>query len=134
MEHISGIFRQQLQISSLEDKIALDNPVRFIEAFVEYISLEALGFTVQTIKSEMRPSFNAKLFLKIYVYGYLSGLRSSRKLKKECVLNIELQWLLIDICPNYHSISDFRKQNPADLRKQQALSLKPAALPQTTGN
>lgn len=71
MEHISGISRQQLQINSLEDKIALDNPVRFIEAFVEYISLEALGFTVQTIKSEVRPSFNAKLFLKIYLYGYL---------------------------------------------------------------
>ncbi|SHG53987.1 hypothetical protein SAMN05444372_10716 [Flavobacterium micromati] len=52
MQHISGISRQQLQISTLEDKIALDNPVRFIEAFVEHISLEALGFSVQTIKSE----------------------------------------------------------------------------------
>ena len=47
MQHIAGLSRQQLQISSLDDKIALDNPVRFIEAFVEYISLEALGFTVQ---------------------------------------------------------------------------------------
>ena len=51
MQHISGISRQQLQISSLEDKIALENPVRFVEAFVENISLESLGFTVQTIKS-----------------------------------------------------------------------------------
>ena len=117
MQHITGLSRQQLQISSLEDKIALDNPVRFIEAFVEYISLEALGFMVQTIKSEGRPSFDTKLFLKIYLYGYLNGLRSSRKLEKECVRNIELQWLLEDIRPNYHSISDFRKQNPAGLRK-----------------
>ena len=70
MQHIAGLSRQQLQISSLEDKIALDNPVRFIEAFVEYISLEALGFTVQTIKSEGRPSFDIKLFLKIYLCGY----------------------------------------------------------------
>ena len=72
---------------------------------------------MQTIKSEGRPSFDTKLFLKIYLYGYLNGLRSSRKLEKECVRNIELQWLLEDIRPNYHSISDFRKQNPAGLRK-----------------
>ena len=81
MQHISGTSRQQLQISSLEDKIASDNPIRFIEAFVEHISLEALGFTVQTVKS-YRPSFDTKLFLKIYFYGYLNGHRSSRKLEK----------------------------------------------------
>jgi hypothetical protein len=51
MQHITGICRQQLQISSLEDKITLDNPVRFIEAFVENISLEAIGFTVKTLKT-----------------------------------------------------------------------------------
>ena len=117
MQHISGISSQQLQISSLEDKIALENPIRFVEAFVENISLESLGFTVQTIKSEGRPSFQGKVFLKIYLYGYLNGLRSSRKLEKECVRNIELQWLLCGIVPNYHSISDFRKQNPTGLKK-----------------
>lgn len=117
MQHITGISRQQLQISSLEDKIALDNPVRFIEAFAENISLEALGFTVQTIKTEGRPSFDTKLFLKIYLYGYLNGLRSSRKLEKECVRNIELQWLLCGIVPNYHSISDFRKDNSKALKQ-----------------
>jgi hypothetical protein len=77
MQHISGISRQQLQISSLEDKIATDNPPdasgRFIEVFVYHSSLEALGFTVQTIKSEGRPSFDTKLFLKIYLYGYVNG-------------------------------------------------------------
>jgi len=56
MQHITGISRQQLQISSLEDKITTDNPIRFIEAFVEIISLESVGFTIQTIKSEGRPS------------------------------------------------------------------------------
>ena len=84
MQHIAGLSRQQLQISSLEDKIALDNLVRFIEAFVEYISLEALGFTVQTIKSEGRRSFGTKLFLKIYLQVYSNGLRSSRNLKRVC--------------------------------------------------
>lgn len=117
MQHITGISRHQLQISSLEDKIALDNPVRFIEAFVEYISLESLGFTAKTIKGEGRPGYNSKVFLKIYLYGYLNGIRSSRKLEKECVRNIELQWLLEDIHPNYHSISDYRKYNPSGLKK-----------------
>ena len=134
MQHIGGLSRHQLQISILDNKIALDNPVRFIKAFIEYISFEALGITVQTIKSEGRPSFGTKLFLKIYWYGYLNDLRSSRKLKKEYVCNIGLQWLLEDIRPNYHSISDFRKQNPTGLRKQQTLSGKSTTLPQTTGN
>ena len=111
-----GISRQQLQISSLEDKITLDNLVRFIEAFVEHISLELLGFTTCILKSEGRPSFESKVFLKLYLYGYLNGLRSSRKLEKECIRNIELQWLLCDIVPNYHSIFDFRKNNPSGLK------------------
>ena len=116
MQHITGISRHELQMSSLEDKIGTENPIRFIDAFTEHISLESLGFTTQTIKSEGRPSFNTKVFLKIYLYGYLNGIRSSRKLEKECIRNIELQWLLEDIRPNYHSISDFRKDNPKGLK------------------
>ncbi|TCN59622.1 transposase [Flavobacterium circumlabens] len=103
--------------SSLEDTISADNPIRFIDAFAEAVALESLGFTVQTLKTEGRPSYNTKVFLKIYLYGYLNGLRSSRKLEKECVRNIELQWLLCAIAPNYHSISDFRKDNPTGLKK-----------------
>ena len=117
MQHIQGISRQQLQLESLEDKISVDNSVRFIDAFVGVIDMEKLGFTVQTIKSEGRPSYHTQVFLKIYLYGYLNGLRSSRKLEKECIRNIELQWLLEDIRPNYHSISDFRKHNPTGLKK-----------------
>ena len=117
MQHITGIPRNQMCFSSLEDTISLDNPIRFIDAFVETIALESLGFVTQTIKSEGRPSFDTKVFLKIYLYGYLNGLRSSRKLEKECVRNIELQWLLCGIVPNYHSISDFRKDNPKGLKK-----------------
>jgi len=117
MQHITGIPRNQIVFSSLEDTILPENPVRFIDAFVEALSLETLGFCVQSIKSEGRPSFDTKIFLKIYLYGYLNGLRSSRKLEKECARNIELQWLLCAILPNYHSISDFRKQNPSGLKK-----------------
>ena len=117
MQHITGISRQQLRISSLEDAIAPDNQVRFIDAFVGYIDLYKLDFAVKTIKTEGRPSFNSKVFLKIYLYGYLNGVRSARDLEKECIRNMEMQWLLEAIVPNYHSISDFRKNNPVALKK-----------------
>ncbi|WP_243698933.1 IS1182 family transposase [Flavobacterium sandaracinum] len=117
MQHITGIPRNQLFFSSLEDSISLENPVRFVEAFVEALDLGSLGFTVQTIKTEGRPSFDTKIFLKLYLYCYLNGLRGSRKLEKECIRNIELRWLLCGLVPNYHSISDFRKQNPIGLKK-----------------
>ena len=103
--------------TSLEDSISEDNSVRFVDAFVENIDLKALGFELQMLKTEGRPSFSTQTFLKIYLYGYLNGLRSSRKLERECVRNIELQWLLFGLVPNYHSISDFRKDNPSGLKK-----------------
>jgi transposase len=116
MQHITGISRHQMRLSSLEDTITADNQVRFIDAFVSHIDLSKLGFTVQTIKKEGRPSYQTQVFLKIYLYGYLNGIRSSRKLEKESFRNIEMQWLLEDIRPNYHSISDFRKDNPIALK------------------
>ncbi|MDY0989379.1 transposase [Flavobacterium sp. CFBP9031] len=105
-----------MHISSLKDAISPDNQVRFIDAFVSFVDLPKLGFEVKTLKEEGRPSYNIKTFLKIYLYGYLNGIRSSRKLEKECYRNIEMQWLLEDIRPNYHSISDFRKDNPLALK------------------
>ncbi|MEC5156849.1 IS1182 family transposase [Chryseobacterium sp. MP_3.2] len=117
MQHITGIARNQMVFTSLEDSISEDNSVRFVDAFVEDIDLKALGFELQTVKTEGRPSFNTQIFLKIYLYGYLNGLRSSRKLERECIRNIELQWLLFGLVPNYHSISDFRKNNSAGLKK-----------------
>ncbi len=68
------------------------------------------------IKTEGRPSYNPKVLLKLYFYGYLNGLRSSRRLEKECKRNIELQWLMQKLIPNYHTISDFRKENPQALK------------------
>lgn len=116
MQHITGISRHQMRISSLEDAIAPDNQVRFIDAFVTFVDLFKLGFAVQTLKKEGRPSYKSEVFLKIYLYGYLNGLRSSRILEKETLRNLEMQWLLEAVRPNYHSISDFRKNNPAALK------------------
>jgi transposase len=87
-QRITDLPRNQLFFSAFEDTILPKNLVRFIDAFVEALSLQTLVFSVQTIKGEGRPSFDTKIFLKIYLYGYLNGLRSSRKLEKECARNI----------------------------------------------
>lgn len=131
MPEIYGKDRQQLSFSSLEDRILSDNAVRFIDAFVEKIDLQKLGVAVSTIKEEGRPRFLEKYYLKLYLYGYINGIRSSRKLAAECVRNIEVQWLLHDTTPNYHSIADFRKDNARCLRnlfKLYVLLLKDASL------
>ena len=116
MEHIIPHNRNQIEFVSLDDLIEQDNQVRFIEDFVEKIDLTQLHFETKTIKSEGRPSFNPKVLLKLYFYGYLNGIRSSRRLEKECKRNIELQWLMQKLVPNYHTIADFRKDNPQALK------------------
>ena len=111
MEFISGINRHQMRLSSLEDSINQDNVVRFVDAFVEKLDIEKLGFVVIKLQKEGRPAFDRKVLLKLYFYGYLNGIRSSRRLERECTLNLELTWLLEGRRPNYHTISDFRKLN-----------------------
>lgn len=131
MQFIASQDRHQVTFSSLEERIAIDNSVRFIEAFVEHLELDKLGYQVSNIKSEGRPPYESKLFLKIYLYGYLNGFRSSRKLQRECQRNIEMQWLTGSLAPNYHSICDFRKVNPQALSntfKLFVLFLKEASL------
>lgn len=108
--------RLQIQMRSMEECVSKDNPVRFLDAFVEQLELPKLGFVVCEVKPEGRPAFNPKVFLKLYLYGYLNGVRSSRKLEKETIRNVEVHWLLGGLTPNYHSIADFRKQNPKALK------------------
>ena len=117
MQHKQGTARDQISFNSFEDRISRDNPVRFIDVFSGKLDLEKIGFSVKTLQKEGRPSFESSLFVRLYLYGYLNGLRSSRKLEKECERNIELHWLLHGMTPNYHSISDFRKDNPKALKK-----------------
>jgi transposase len=116
MAYLEDSDRFQIRMGSLEEAIEKDNPVRFIDAFVDQLELPKLGFIISDIKTEGRPAFNPKVFLKLYFYGYLNGLRSSRKLEKESIRNIEVTWLLSRLKPNYHSISDFRKINSKALR------------------
>lgn len=89
MQHIKEHNRWQMELTSLDTFIAHDNPVRVIDAFADQLELDQLGFVANQIKSEGRPSYQSKLFLKIYLYGYVNGIRSSRKLERECMRNIE---------------------------------------------
>ena len=89
MHYIIPINRQQITFGSLEEKVAADNPVRFIDAFVDTLDLSKLGFVCTTLKSEGRPPFHPKVFLKLYLYSYQNGLRSSRKMAKECSSTVE---------------------------------------------
>jgi transposase len=90
MNFIEPLNRSQLTFSSLEDVVSSDNPVRLIDAFAEQLDLKRLGFEVKELNKEGRPAIESKVFLKLYFYGYLNGLRSSRRLEKECTRNMEL--------------------------------------------
>jgi len=123
MKIIKGINRHQVKFSSLDELIAPDNPVCILEALVEKLDMPGIG--IQQNKSGKRtgkanasgaPRYADRLLLKLYLYGYLNKIRSSRKLEKECGRNIELRWLMQELVPNYHSIADFRKNNSTALK------------------
>lgn len=116
MQFIQGNNRHQTFFNTLEGQVAADNPVRLIDAFIDKLDLAKLGFTKTVHKSEGRPPYAPQVFLKLYLYGYLNKIRSSRKLERECSRNIELQWLLQGLQPNYHSIADFRKLHAKPLQ------------------
>ena len=129
MKIIKGTSRQQIQFSSLDDQIAADNPVRILDAFVEKLDPVAIGLNKHGVNQNIvvkeqslkanpggAPGFDGKLLLKLYLYGYLNKIRSSRKLEQECNRNVELRWLMQELVPNYHSIADFRKDHSQALK------------------
>lgn len=116
MQFIQGNNRYQTFFTTLEEQVSADNAVRLMDAFVDKLDLQKLGFTHTVYKSEGRPPYPPAVLLKIYLYGYLNKIRSSRKLERECMRNIELQWLLENLQPNYHTIANFRKENVVPLQ------------------
>ena len=113
MSYIEGPAREQqfLFPESIEDYITEENPVRFIDAFVEGLDLAAAGFERSVPASTGRPGYAPGDLLKLYIYGYLNRVRSSRKLERECGRNVEVMWLLRKLRPDYKTIADFRKDN-----------------------
>jgi transposase len=116
-----GLHRnQQLMFPpSIDDYVDEDNVVRAIDSYVELLDFKKLQFsnTRKSNRDDGQKAYSPKLLLKIYIYGYLNKIRSSRMLEKECKRNIELMWLTQSLTPSYHTIADFRKDNPKALKQ-----------------
>ena len=115
MSHITGHDRSQTQLlpEAVDDYVASDNPVRFIDAFVDGLDLAASGFVGVESKATGRPGYAPSDLLKLYVYGPLNRIRSSRRLEAETHRNIEVIWLLRHLKPDFKTIADFRRDNRA---------------------
>src|ERR1700730_4247194 len=101
----------------LDDYLGEDNPVRAIDVFVDELDLAGLGFGGVEPEATGRPAYHPATLLKIYVYGYLNRVQSSRRLERECQRNIELVWLTGRLMPDFKTIADFRKDNGEAIRK-----------------
>ncbi|WP_375784835.1 transposase [Bradyrhizobium sp. Pha-3] len=115
MAHISGSDRSQLLLlpEAIDDYVDVENPVRFIDAFVDELDLKSSGFARVEGKVIGRPGYDPGDLLKLYIYGYLNRVRSSRRLEAECHRNMEVIWLLRTLKPDFKTIADFRSDNRA---------------------
>lgn len=118
MKFIQGQDRTQIHIFpvSLDATIDQDNEVRTIDMFVDSLQLKDFGFRVD-FPENGRPAYHPSNILKLYIYGYLNKIRSSRDLEKECKRNIEVMWLLNSLQPDHNTISNFRRDNPEAIKK-----------------
>ena len=115
MQFITGWDRQQGQLlpERVEEYVGADNAVRFVDVFVEALDLKAAGFVFPEVdsKGRGRPGYHPSSLLKLYLYGYLNQVRSSRRLEAECGRNLEVMWLLGKLKPDFKTIADFRQNN-----------------------
>ena len=115
---VEGVDRGQSTLlpECLEDWVVEDNPVRVIDAFVDALDLAELGFDVEPAATG-RPSYFPTTLLKLYIYGDLNRVHSSRRLEREAGRNVEAMWLLARLAPDHKTIADFRKDNGPGLKK-----------------
>ena len=115
---VEGEDRMQVALlpECLDDYIAEDNPVRAIDAFVEELDLKPLGFAGADPAATGRPAYHPAVLLKIYIYGYLNRILSSRRLEREAQRNVELMWLTDRLAPDFKTIADFRHDNGEGIR------------------
>jgi len=118
MKYITGQDRDQTSLFpvSLNNAIEADNEVRLIDVFVDSLKLKDLGFVMDFVDNG-RPAYHPGDLLKLYIYGYLNRIRSSRQLEKECCRNIEVMWLLKHLKPDHNTISNFRRDNPKAIKQ-----------------
>lgn len=115
---IEGQNRSQVTLfpECLDDYIGEDNPVRVVDAFVDELDLGQLGFDGVVAATTGRPGYHPGVLLKLYIYGYLNRIQSSRRLEKESQRNVELMWLINRLAPDFKTIADFRKDNGKGIR------------------
>ena len=115
---VEGEDRKQswLLPGSLDDYVTEDNPVRIVEAFIDELDLRRLGFAGVRPAATGRPAYHPSTLLKIYLYGYLNRVQSSRRLERETQRNIELMWLTGRLSPDFKTIASFRKDNGEAIR------------------
>src|SRR5215475_9992075 len=101
----------------LDDFVGEDNPVRVVDAFIEELDLAVLGFAGVVPETTGRPAYHPSTLLKIYLYGYLNRVQSSRRLEREAQRNVEMVWLTGRLMPDFKTIADFRKDNGPAIRK-----------------
>lgn len=113
MGYVAGTNREQVVLfpAVIDDYVSGENPVRFVEAFVKGLDLGALGFSKAEAEERGRPGYDPRDLLKLYLYGYLNEIRSSRKLERETLRNVEVMWLLRRLTPDHKTIANFRKEN-----------------------
>lgn len=118
MSFIQGVGRDQETLfpEVLDDYIAADHPVRFIDRYVDQLDLRALGFDRARASQTGRPGYDPGDLLKLYIYGYLNGVCSSRKLERETHRNVEVMWLVRRLRPDFKTIAEFRRRNIKALR------------------
>ena len=118
MYHINGTDRSQITLfpESIEDYIDPENPVRFLDVFVNELDMQSLGFSHALVKETGRPPYHPKDLLKLYLYGYLNRIRAVRLLERESKRNLEVIWLLKRLYPDHKTISNFRKENSQALK------------------
>lgn len=118
MQYIQGKNREQSVLfpQSLDEIISADNEVRIIDLFAESINLADFKFVTKNA-TEGRPAYNPKDLLKLFVYGYLNAMRSSRVLEKECYRNVEVMWLMKQLSPDHNTIANFRRDNQKAIRQ-----------------
>ena len=116
---VEGVDRGQSTLfpAYLDDWIDEDNAVRVIDVFVDELDLGKLGFVRVDPKATGRPSYHPAVLLKLYIYGYLNRVPSSRRLEREAGRNVEVMWLTERLAPDHKTIADFRKDNSRALRQ-----------------
>src|SRR6266446_4763941 len=116
---VHGVDREQVTLfpARLDEYVAEDNPVRAVDAFVDGLDLDGLGFIDVQPLDIGRPGYHPRMLLKLYIYGYLNRVPSSRRLERECQRNIEVIWLTGRLAPDFKTIADFRKDNGPAIRK-----------------